>query len=1220
MSHLIILGDLSSLDQWRMVTMIRCYRTATVCCCWAFCVFVENLLFSAELSQPPERVQSEQTKLPDETRLPGQKPRAVGLPPESVLPRPRTPAPPVEDSRDDPESLPPESVLPRLAQLEVDTVPDDLLQLTATEDRRPWLSLRIKAPIGLTRSLVFTNDSERLCVGGDDKSVFVYRKFAAEGQPTIWGYERTIRWQIQRGSLGRIHAMAANEDWVAIAGTSAMGEIGNIVFIEPSTGNYGPVLMDSKLGHHHRVTSLDFAPDSTAGLASMDVAGCLLYWSRDTTTGRWSAKQLAFDADTGTSLRPFRFLHPVVMVDEKHVVAPRFAASEAGNPQWDIVKYPVMGGPPTILSGPVRHRQLTTALAADIRTGVVASADYEGGLNLFADGRQFRINGLLPQHFALSLDFIADGKTLLVTSTVPSGKQGSLQVYDVQNPASVTLKRTISLDGMPFVAAARNGDTIATASHGQVSIRGLEVPQSAIAVFNNSIAPFSHVAFSTREQNYSIAVTLDGAATNRVKIFDTRQLQLESKRQLEPANWSDPTRFQGQWKVETREVDGRLRVVLSEGGVVRSHVPDISPHRHTCEYWLGGGGNRPAAVAVGTTGENNIYVFRISESGKCELMREFRGHTGAVTCLGLSTDQRYLVSGAVDRTVRVWPLDASATKRDAQIDRWGATFRVENDELIADSVMPAGPLYLRGVRAGDVITRLRIPKYVNSAVTIEDVDDRPAMLRVLNDHPIDNLLGFEYRRGRTAQTPFQAYSAWPALASLFVSQDDEWAYWTPAGFYDASFEGHRMFGWQVNRGVNRAPDFFLAEQVRKTLERPEMMSNLLTAGNVEEAFRGADLRVPASSQWAIDNQLRTAPRITILSPSPGSRASGGTIPVRVSISVPSGQQIVPPKAFANGVIATQRELVSRSSDGGKTELVYQWQASLPSDPRIAIQVVAATESETVATASVSITNDRPKPARNPILYVAAAAVGKYQDSQIPRLDAVVGDIKQVVKSLKNGARSVYKTQDTPFLEDATRSRWTLAMDNLATRMRREADADDVLVIILSGHGVRDEESGEYYFLPANASFAEVMSRQYDKCISSRDLAKFADIPCRKLVVLDTCHSGAISPLQQRQLKSALRVLQEDMMFTMTASQGHQEAVQSRFARRFAEALQGAADRQTGNNNGTVTLAEVGQYVRAMVMADSADEATVQIPTLGPRDLVQQVNLPITASTIRSAAR
>jgi len=365
--------------------------------------------------------------------------------------------------------------------------------------------------------------------------------------------------------------------------------------------------------------------------------------------------------------------------------------------------------------------------------------------------------------------------------------------------------------------------------------------------------------------------------------------------------------------------------------------------------------------------------------------------------------------------------------------------------------------------------------------------------------------------------------------------------------------------------------------------------------------------------------------VTILSPVAGSETSKESIPVRVSIVAPFGQAIVPPKVFANGVIAGDRKLVSttRTSDAGghgQQEWIYQWQANLPSDPRIRIQAVAATESEIVGTDALSIDNRSQRSGRNRRLYIAAAAVGQYQDSQIPRLEAVVHDTRRLAETLEKQSAAVYKTHSIPFFENVTRVSWNVALDQLAERMRREASADDLLVILLSGHGVRDEESGEYYYLPSDASFAEVMARQYDKCISGRDLARFSDIPCRKLVVIDTCHSGAIRPFQQRQLKSLLRLLQDDMMFTLTASRGQQQAVQSRFARRLDEALRGAADRQTGDNDGFVTLEELGTYVRAMVMADSAGEGTIQTPTVGPRDLVRQVSFPVTSHLPYSAVR
>ena len=106
------------------------------------------------------------------------------------------------------------------------------------------------------------------------------------------------------------------------------------------------------------------------------------------------------------------------------------------------------------------------------------------------------------------------------------------------------------------------------------------------------------------------------------------------------------------------------------------------------------------------------------------------------------------------------------------------------------------------------------------------------MLAALREFPWDGIMTFQFARGRAAPSEFQLYPAWQQLATLFVADDDEWAYWSPAGYYDASFEGHKLFGWQINRGLEMLPDFFLAAQFRRQLERPGVMAQLLRRGSL----------------------------------------------------------------------------------------------------------------------------------------------------------------------------------------------------------------------------------------------------------------------------------------------------------------------------------------------------------------------------------------------------
>src|SRR5690606_14177355 len=109
-------------------------------------------------------------------------------------------------------------------------------------------------------------------------------------------------------------------------------------------------------------------------------------------------------------------------------------------------------------------------------------------------------------------------------------------------------------------------------------------------------------------------------------------------------------------------------------------------------------------------------------------------------------------------------------------------------------------------------------------------------------------------------------------------------------------------------------------------------------------------------------------------------------------------------------------------------------------------------------------------------------------------------------------------------QNVTRPMWNITVEQFALQMSQVVSPDDLLVIYLTGHGLRDAEQGDYYYVSADAKLSDLLSGQYADCLSFSDFARiFADIPCRKLVILDTCHSGALLPLDQRELKAALRV-------------------------------------------------------------------------------------------------
>jgi hypothetical protein len=345
---------------------------------------------------------------------------------------------------------------------------------------------------------------------------------------------------------------------------------------------------------------------------------------------------------------------------------------------------------------------------------------------------------------------------------------------------------------------------------------------------------------------------------------------------------------------------------------------------------------------------------------------------------------------------------------------------------------------------------------------------------------------------------------------------------------------------------------------------------------------------------------------------------------------PEGRRLAPPKAFANGVVAVRQRFVRDEITAQGHYRYYQWTEPLPSDRKILLQVVAATDSETTGFDTVDLQRSVIPPRPDARLFVLACGVNDYfGDGQIQQLDFAVNNATTIATTFERSTRGLYSTKAMSLLDrNATPSFWHHVTRSYADQLKDKVSPDDVLVIFLSGHGWRDEETSKYYFVTGGARSADVRAGRYSDCMSFEDIAAFSDVPCRKLVILDTCHSGAIgesreSARRYKDLKTALRALQEDVVLTMTASQGEEDAVEEkerglgRFTSHLIAAISGQADNlHGGNQDGTVSLQEAIRYVKATVADDSAQSEFKQHPTAGPAELLRYVDFPLTQPRAR----
>ena len=1205
------------------------------------------------------------SQLPSESTLPGRQPVVQTLPPESALPVTRNTA---ENVPLVARTLPAETRLPnvpapvqqpptvtyRLPKLTTPTATTNLLtaeglaelvQRERSPDGTPWLQLHLKGHVGRIRALAFSGDSKRLCSAGDDKRTFVWGPIPMKsgGRPD-WRYQRSIPWQIQRGPRGRIYALATSGDLLAIAGHGAAGRMGEIVLVNARTGDLEVTLVDEEVGHRQVVASLCFSPDpAQRGLTSVDRAGRALYWKPDE-SGQWRAQMVQppdrerYRPDVAKRLSRYRETTQVVMLDGRHLVLPVYQPSEKQPyPLWRLHRFDVV----TRTSGPLLpmeldglHRGMVTTLACSRDGTRLASADlarFQGtdeeilyqffvwDLQTGQRTRQF------IDHLPLSLTFSDNGRTLLVGTRRSNGATAVLQNWNTANIRTL-IKQQPDLqadDDIYVCAISPDGNNLAYAAGAELFLQSPDHPTTRQRLRAALASPL-RVACARRGPGYRVAIGTQ-RERGRVRLtqrFNASAPQLDSRLKLEPDDWSQPHDHRGQWELASAAPaePNAIHLQLTEKGRPAGHVA-FNPSLYDQQgprCWISDTTGRPVAIALSAK-NNNIYVFKLARKNACPILRVFRGHGSDITGLAVTHDRRYLVSSSSDGTVRFWPLTQLASDNQ-RLDRWGARWTVkEGGGLEVISVRKDGPLYFRGVRRGDQLVALSW--YDGTAAHQQENPVRTAhgaraILAQLQQSSWDTLLVFDFKRGRARGPVFQMFPAWQPLASLVISKDREWAFWNPTGYYDASFEGHRLFGWQVNRGLGELPDVFLADQFRKALERPEAMARLLKTGNLDDALLQVEAKLPTETQRAVAEAYALKPTVQITAPDANSLVAAQVVRLQARITIRNGQRLVPPKAFANGVLAKNRRRIKQMTIPGGTQVEYAWDALLPAQRRIRLQVVAATEGEVVGRAAVTVQQNTPRWGR-PRLFIATAGINEYRDAQLPRLEFAVNNATQVAQTFQRGAQPLYRTFGLAIANQrVTRPVWFATMQQYAERLRKQVTPDDLLVIFLSGHGLRGRVSDTYYYVTANARFRDLAAQRYRDCFSFDAFTLFADIPCRKLVILDTCHSGALQPLRQRELKSALRVLQDDLVFTLTATEGQQEAVEERarklgrFTHRLVEALRGAADTTPGNGDGIVSWRELIQYVKTTVRADSIGDTYQQFPTAGPADLLDFADFPV----------
>ncbi len=549
----------------------------------------------------------------------------------------------------------------------------------------------------------------------------------------------------------------------------------------------------------------------------------------------------------------------------------------------------------------------------------------------------------------------------------------------------------------------------------------------------------------------------------------------------------------------------------------------------TCFTFLPATGATPTRVLVGHYYGCTLFELVPSRAvnGALEGTKLFTGHAGEVTSVVAAKDQTWFVTGGTDQTVAAWSLKDWKSEPGL-----GATFAEKDGGVTVTAVDAASPAWEAGLRVGDVLDTLAVEGKLRFE---RPKDEKPfgtaaaALALLKSPRPgVELFFGLAARDKtprRDTLTTVRQRPLWKWFPAFDAQNKmNDWVVWMWHGSYyhTKTANGDRLAGWHVNSPEpGGRPQFYQLQQFEKQFHRPDILEKLVAtrdAGAALVAARGeSPVKVsfrkyePAPVRLALQ-QLDVRPAGLPLAITVRPRGSDpDLLPERVELWVndhlletwpPPGKALDPKTPF-------------------ETKYTIPADKFRAGDNQIAILTFNAAGGR--AEEFQLVRNARPVGEAN--LLAVLAGVNDYSDT---RKNAVgvrnFGDLVRahddataLGKELAHyaGPKLLYTEAKIDLQLNPARAKLTANLDAVA----KLAKPDDVLVVFFAGHGDllmpqdglipddgRSLVAGEGMFLFCCPDYSP--TKPGATALSAEELfAALAKINCRKVVLLDACHSG-----------------------------------------------------------------------------------------------------------------
>ncbi len=347
------------------------------------------------------------------------------------------------------------------------------------------------------------------------------------------------------------------------------------------------------------------------------------------------------------------------------------------------------------------------------------------------------------------------------------------------------------------------------------------------------------------------------------------------------------------------------------------------------------------------------------------------------------------------------------------------------------------------------------------------------------------------------------------LVTIFRGTDGEWVMWTPQGYYAGSPGADKIVGWQINRGADKAADYVTAEQLRKHLNRPDIVAKAIQLASAEEA-----VRTSYGTEFKLSDLLaQPAPRLRILSP-----AADSTVNAAGGIAVKIALDATPDPVTRIRIQVNGRQLDDFLPESGPKFEPGELQFNVPlAKGKNTVVITALNEIgwSKVQDGTLTLTNESAGGLdKRGTLYLLAIGVSKYPgikglcgSKPTCDLDYTGADAIAFADSVEAKLGALHEKTVRRVLVNEGKSDGAPTAANVidALGILGRAQPNDTVAVFLAGHGLNDGPN--YRFVPTDAAIADGIIRPssvvpWYAIEEAIDRAKG-----RRLLFIDTCHSA-----------------------------------------------------------------------------------------------------------------